>query len=52
MDSMAALVPQTDLDFFWGMMESMGKRRAGTLQDVHEEEVDDASAAYMGGQEL
>lgn len=52
-DSIEHTVAQTDLDFFWHMMGSMGSRHGySTLEEAHEEEVDDATAAFMAGSEL
>ena len=48
-----ATVADTDLDFFWHMMGSMHDRVGySTLEEAHEEEVDDACAAFMCGNEL
>lgn len=53
MGTVANIVAQTDLDFFWHMMGSMGNRDGySLLEEAHEEEVDDACAAFMMGGEL
>lgn len=53
MDSIADTVAATDVDFFWHMMGSMnGRYGFSMLEEAHEEEVDDACAAFMAGQEL
>ena len=51
MDSIADTVAATDLEFFWHMMGNLGPLNI-TLEEAHEEAVDDACAAFMAGQEL
>lgn len=52
-DRIEHTVAQTDLDFFWHMMGNLGDRQGySVLEEAHEEEVDDASAAFMAGNEL
>ena len=52
-DTVEQVFSNTDLDFFWHGLGSMGNREGYSSDEaIHAREVDDASAAFMAGSEL